>query len=133
MLEVQVFWLVVLGFNTTLTAKVISWRSVMHIVFPSFLTPLLTQLFFQKPPSTFLTSFCKRGWRKYARKKSCLNWGSNTQPPGHESNMLTTEPPGQGISHLKTLWEKEKLLVTSYFFFLTVFSTYAHVLPFHQI
>ena len=29
-------WLVVLGFNTTLTAKVISWRSVMHICFVAF-------------------------------------------------------------------------------------------------
>ena len=27
-------------------------------VFPGFLTPLLTQLFFPKPPTTFLTSFC---------------------------------------------------------------------------
>ena len=26
-------------------------------------------------------------------KKSRLNLGSNSQPPGHESNMLTTEPP----------------------------------------
>ena len=26
-------WLVVLGFNTTLTAKVISWQSVMHMCF----------------------------------------------------------------------------------------------------
>ena len=50
-------WLVVLGFNATLTAKVISWRSVTH-VFPGFLTPVLTQLFFPKPPTTFLTYFC---------------------------------------------------------------------------
>ena len=41
-------WLVVLRFNATLTAKVISWRSVTHIiVFPGFLTPVLTQLSFQ--------------------------------------------------------------------------------------
>ena len=29
-------WLVVLGFNTTLTAKVISWRSVTHMCFLAF-------------------------------------------------------------------------------------------------
>ena len=29
-------WLVVLGFNATLTAKVISWRSVMHMCFLAF-------------------------------------------------------------------------------------------------
>ena len=49
-------WLVVLGFNATLTAKVISWWSVTHYVFPGFLTPVLTQLFFPKLPTTFLTS-----------------------------------------------------------------------------
>ena len=29
-------WLVVLGFNATLTAKVISWRSVTHMCFLAF-------------------------------------------------------------------------------------------------
>ena len=28
-------------------------------VFPGFLTPILTQLFFLKPPTTFLTCFCR--------------------------------------------------------------------------
>ena len=51
-------WLVVLGFKATLTAKVISWRSVTH-VFPGFLTPVLTRLFFPKPPTTFLTCFAE--------------------------------------------------------------------------
>ena len=51
-------WLVVLGFNATLTAKVILWWSVTHM-FPGFLTPVLTQLFFPKPPITFLTFFCR--------------------------------------------------------------------------
>ena len=86
-------WLVVLRFNATLTAKVISWRSVTH-VFPAFLTPVLTQLFFPKPPTTFLTCFCRGERRKYAGKKSRLIRGSNSQPPGHESDKLTTEPPG---------------------------------------
>ena len=88
-------WLVVLGFNATLTAKVISWRPMTH-VFPGFLTPVLTQLFFPKPLTTFLTCFCRGERPKYARKKSCLNRGSNPQPRGHESDTLTTEPPGRG-------------------------------------
>ena len=62
-------------------------------VFPGFLTPVLTQLFFPKPPTAFLTCFCRVKRRKYACKKSRLNPGSNTQPPGHESDTLTTEPP----------------------------------------
>ena len=60
-------WLVVLGFNATLTAKVISWRSVMHM-FPGFLSPVLTQLFFPKPPPTFPRCYCRGEKRKYAFK-----------------------------------------------------------------
>ena len=71
-------------------------------VFPGFLIPVLTQLFFPKPPTTFLTCFCKGERRKYAGKKSCLNRAANSQPLGVESNMLTTEPPGRG---LKKHWD----------------------------
>ena len=39
-------------------------------VFPGFLTPVLTQLFFPKPLTTFLTCFCRGERRKYAGKKS---------------------------------------------------------------
>ena len=53
-----------------------------------------SQLFFPKPPTTFLTCFCRGGRRKYAGNKVRLNRGSNSQSPGHESDMLTTEPPG---------------------------------------
>ena len=58
-------------------------------VFPGFLTPVLTQLFFPKPPTTFFPCFCRSDRRKTAGKKVCLNLGSNSQPPGHESNTLT--------------------------------------------
>ena len=65
-------------------------------VFPGFLSPVLTQLFFPKPPTTFPTCFCRGERRKYAGKKSRLNRGSNSQPPGHESDTLTIEPPRRG-------------------------------------
>ena len=65
-------------------------------VFPGFLTPVLAQLFFPKPPTTFLTCFCRGERRKFAEKKSCLNWGSNSRPSGNESDTLTTEPLGRG-------------------------------------
>ena len=65
-------------------------------VFPGFLTPVLTQLFIPKLPATFLTCFCRGETQKYARKKFHLNQGSNSQPPGHESDKLITEPPGRG-------------------------------------
>ena len=93
-----------MGFNATLTAKVISWWSVTHYVFPGFLTPVLEQLFFPKPPTTFLTCFCRGERQKYAGKKSRLNRGSNSQPPGHESITLTTEPPGRGKNRRSNLW-----------------------------
>ena len=67
-------------------------------VFPGFLTPVqdLTRLYFPESPTTFLTCFCRGERRKYAGKKSRLNRGSNSQSPDHESDMLTTEPPGRG-------------------------------------
>ena len=68
-------------------------------VFPGFLPPVLTQLFFPKPATVFLTCFCRGERRKYAGKKFRLNWGSNSQPPGRESNTLTTEPFGQGLQN----------------------------------
>ena len=69
-------------------------------VFPGFLTPVLTQLFFPKPPTFFLTCFCRGERRKYARKKSRLNRGSNSQLLGYESDALNTEPPGRGSNNV---------------------------------
>ena len=66
-------------------------------VFPGCLTPVLTQHFFPKPPTSFLTCFCRGERRNYAGKKSRLNRGSNSQPPGHQSDTLTTELPGRGF------------------------------------
>ena len=77
-------------------------------VFPGFLTPVLIQLFFSKPPTTFLTCFCRGERQEYAGKKSHLNRGSNRQPQGHESDMLTTEPPAGGfeIEELTNCFQK---------------------------
>ena len=72
--------------------------------FPGFLTPVLIQLSSRKPPTTFLTCFCRGERRKYARKKVPFNRGSNSQPPGHESDTLTTEPPGRGESQFAQLF-----------------------------
>ena len=91
-------WLLVLGFNATLTGHIMAVGDAY--VFPGFLTPVLAQLLFPKPPTTFNTYFCRGERRKKAGKKSRLNWGSNSQPPGHESDTLTTEPPVQGV-----LWQ----------------------------
>ena len=70
-------------------------------VFPGFLTPVLTQLFFPKPPTAFITCLCRDERWKYARKKSRLNQGSNSQPPGHKSDTLSH--PG-GSSKVGIVW-----------------------------
>ena len=69
-------------------------------VFPGFFTPVLTRLFFPKPPTIFLTRFSKGERRKYAGKKVCPNQVSNSQPPCYESDTLTTEPSGRGVDSL---------------------------------
>ena len=75
------------------------WSLIMAVgdahVFPGYLTPVLTQLFFPKPPTIFLIYFSGGERRKYARKKVRLNRVSNKQPTGHEPNTLTSEPSGR--------------------------------------
>ena len=60
-------------------------------MFPGFLTPLLTQLFFPKPRTTFLTCFFRGERQKYTRKKSCLIRGSNSN---HQVMGPTRSPGG---------------------------------------
>ena len=99
-------------------------------VFPGFLTPVLTQLFFPKPPTTSLTCFCRGERRKYAGKKSRLKWGSNSQPPDYKSDTLPTEPPGRGLvftylhymSFENTVGKGEIALNEQFLLFSTVFS-----------
>ena len=79
-------------------------------MFPGFLSPVLTQPFFPKPPTTFIT--CRGERRKYAGKKSLLKQGSNSQPPGHESDTLTTEPPGRDEIMLKASLILSSLMTT---------------------
>ena len=90
--------MVVLRFKATLTVKAISWRSVTHMCFLAFSHQYLHMFFFfffPKPPTTFPICFCRVERRKYAGKKVRLHWGSNSLPPGHESDTLTTEPLGR--------------------------------------
>ena len=61
--------------------------------FPGFLTPVLTQLFFPRPLTTFLKCFCRGERRKYARKKVCPNWRWNSQPPVISQTCSTLSHP----------------------------------------
>ena len=53
--------------------------------------------FFPKPQTTFLTCFSRGKRQNTPEKKFHLNWVSNSQPPGHESDTLTTEPLRRGL------------------------------------
>ena len=74
-------------------------------MFPGFLTPVLTQLFFPKLLTTFLTCFYRGERRKYAGKKVRLTRGSNSQGPGHGSDTNTTEQPGRGPKIVKLFYK----------------------------
>ena len=77
----DVGWLVVLGFNTTLTAKVILWRSVTYMCFLAFSR---TQLSFQSHQLLFSPASAEvRGENMLERKFAST--GYQTQPLGHES------------------------------------------------
>ena len=86
-------------------------------VFPGFLKPVLTQLFFPKPPTTFLTCFFRDERQKFAGKKSRLNRGLNPQPPGHESDTLTTEPPERGKGYIiEYIWKHDYIFMRNCYF-----------------
>ena len=58
-------------------------------MFPGFLTPVLTQLFFPKPPTTFLTCFC-RGERRNTPERKVASTGDRTHT--HQVISQTRSP-----------------------------------------
>ena len=75
-------------------------------VFPGFLTPVLTQLFFRKPLTTFLTCFCRGERQKCVGKKSHLNrdrtqnhqvMSPTCSPLSHRGGALVFEGAPQGF------------------------------------
>ena len=73
--------------------------------FPGFFHTSTNTTCFPKLPTTFLTCFRGESW-KYAEKELRLNRVSSSQTSGHESDTLTTEPPGWGFffSDGKNMW-----------------------------
>ena len=57
--------------------------------------------FLFKAINYFSQCFSRGERRKYSAKKVRLNPVSNSQPPGHKSDRLTTEPSGQGLDMKK--------------------------------
>ena len=61
-------------------------------VFPGFLTPVLTQFFFPKPPTTFLTCFC-RG----ERQNTSEGKAASTRDRTHNHQVMS--PTRSPLSH----------------------------------
>ena len=81
-------WLIVLRFDATLTAKVISLRSVMHCV--SWLSYIRSNTtFFQKPLTTFLTCLC-RGERENTPVRNFVSIRDQTH--NHQVMSQTCSP-----------------------------------------
>ena len=81
----------VLRFNATLTAKVISWRSVTH-VFPGFLTSVLTQISFQSHQLLFSHALAEVRGENMPERKFASN-GSQT------NNHQVMSPTRSQLSH----------------------------------
>ena len=105
---------VVLGFNATLTAKFILWRSVMHM-FPGFLTPVLTQLSFQSHQLLFLHTSAEVRGKNKPKRQFTLNRSQT-----HNNQVMGDASQEKNI--FKTLREKKKMLVTRIFSFSNNFS-----------
>ena len=69
-------------------------------VFPGFLTPVLSQIFFQSHPLLFSHASVEVRCANMP-ERNFASAGSRAQPPGHESDMLTTEPAMWGCPKFK--------------------------------
>ena len=85
-------------------------------MFPGFLLPALTQLFFPKPPTTFLTCFC-RGERGNTLERNVASTGYRTH---YHQVMSQTRSP---LSHLGWIFDRVGNIVEREIYFerLTLF------------
>ena len=83
-------WLVVLGFNATLTAKVISGRSVTHMCFLAFSHQYQHNFFFQSHRLLFSHASAEvRGENSPERKAA----STGDRTPNHQVMSPTCSPP----------------------------------------
>ena len=84
-------WLVVLGFNATLTARVISWRSVTHICFLAFSHQYQNNFSFQSHRLLFTNASAEaRG--ENAPERKVASTGDRTH--NHQVMSATRSPLG---------------------------------------
>ena len=83
-------WLVVLGFNATLTAKVMLWRSVTHMCFLAFSHQYTNTTFISKATDLIFSHACAevRG-ENTPERKVALTWDRNHN---HQVMIPTRSP-----------------------------------------
>ena len=92
-------WLVVFRF----TAKVISWRSVTHMCFLAFSHLYYYNFSFQSHRLLFSHASAEVRGDNTPERNFASTGGSNSQPAGHESYTLTTEPPSSPVVSAKVV------------------------------
>ena len=92
-------WLVVLGYNATLTTKVISWRSVTHCV--SWLSHTSTNTTFLSKATNYFSHMLLQRWQAKVHRK-----GSSPQPG---IKLTTTRSWVQHAHHWATRVESPKI------------------------
>ena len=101
--------LVVLRYNATLTAKVISWPSVTHMsVFPGFLKPVLTQISFQSHQLLFPYASAEvRGERNFTPTGSQAHnhqvMSPTCSPLSHPNGCSPLSHPNGAPKHLQII------------------------------
>ena len=85
-------WLVVLGFNATLTAKIISWQSVTHMCFLAFLHQHKHNFPFQSHRLLFSYASAEVRSENMLENKVASTWD---QTPNHQVISLTGSPLSQ--------------------------------------
>ena len=67
-------------------------------VFPGFLTTVVIQLLFKSHQLLYSCASAEVTGIDMPERSACLKRVSNSQPQGHDSDELTTEPPGWGMT-----------------------------------
>ena len=82
-------------------------------VFPGFLTLVITQLFFPKPPTTFLTFFCRGEWRKYAGKFASIGDRTHSHKIMSSTRSPLSHPSEAALYRTTPSFNKKKNLLTT--------------------
>ena len=82
---------------------VISWQLLTQMCFLAFSHQYLHNFPFQKPPTAFLTYFCRAEWQKYARKFVSSGDRTHNHQVMSQTCSLRSHPVRAGVLLTSTL------------------------------